>query len=75
MIVINTKLFKPGNSYANQANANIAELKKILTGLTVKDSMVPEPKQHPSPDWINGRKQGGTVWAREERRKPKTFKL
>jgi len=37
--------------------------------------MVPEPKQNPSPDWINGRKQGGTVWAREERRRPKTFKL
>jgi len=75
MIVLNAKLFKPGHSYASQANANITELKNILTELTVKDPMVPEQKQYPSPDWINGRKQGGTVWAREERRKPKTFKL
>jgi hypothetical protein len=75
MIVINTNLFKPGNSYASQTNANVAELKKFLTELTVAYPMIPEPKQNPWPDWINGRKQGGTVWAREERRKPKTFKL
>ncbi|GMF39998.1 unnamed protein product [Phytophthora fragariaefolia] len=76
MIVIDPKLFKPGNSYANQANTNIAELKNILLELTVNDPIVQKAKQHPSPDWIHGKKAGATVWANEPKeRKVKTYKL
>ncbi|GMF28380.1 unnamed protein product [Phytophthora lilii] len=42
----------------------------------MKDPVVDTPKQHPSPDWIHGKKAGATVWANEPKeRKPKTFKL
>ncbi|GMF31978.1 unnamed protein product [Phytophthora lilii] len=42
----------------------------------MKDPVVDTPKQHPSPDWIHGKKAGATVWANEPReRKAKTFKL
>ncbi|GMF41653.1 unnamed protein product [Phytophthora lilii] len=74
MIVLNPKLFKPGSSYGNQATANVNELKQILSELSVKDSVVDTPKQHPPPEWIHGKKAGGTIWANEAR-KPKTFKL
>ncbi|GMF32581.1 unnamed protein product [Phytophthora fragariaefolia] len=76
MIIINPKLFKPGHSYANQANANIAELKKILSELTIDDPIVRKTKQKPSPHWIHGKKAGATVWANEPKeRRVKTFKL
>ncbi|GMF37457.1 unnamed protein product [Phytophthora fragariaefolia] len=59
-----------------RTNANIAELNKILSELTIDDPIVQKAKQNPSPDWIHGKKASATVWANEPKeRKVKTFKL